>query len=60
MSTVNFIPVDHGGRTVPNIRHVLLAKHAMDIADRLNLRFFERNANLIRSCHMTSNQLELT
>lgn len=41
------------------ITHVNLAREAMDMADQLNLQFFERDRNLIRSCHMTPNQLEL-
>lgn len=41
------------------ITHVNLARRAMEIADHMNLQFFERDRNLIRSCHMTPNQLEL-
>ena len=33
--------------------HVALAKQAMHIAGELNLVYFERDRNLIRSCHMT-------
>ena len=51
--------VDHGGPSVPQIRHVNLAREAMCIAGELNLMYFERDRNLIRSCHMTTNQLEL-
>lgn len=51
--------VDHGGLAVPQIRHVDLAHRAMVIAGALNLVYFERDRNLIRSCHMTPNQLEL-
>ncbi len=50
--------VDHYERARP-IHHVELAHQAMWIADTLNLQFFERNQNMIRSCHMTPNQLEL-
>ena len=39
--------------------HVVLAKQAMEIAGLMNLQYFERDRNLIRSCHMTPNQLEL-
>ena len=42
-----------------DIVHVNLAKRAMDIADKLYLVHFERDRNMIRSCHMTNNQLEL-
>lgn len=50
--------VDHYERARP-IHHVELAKQAMGIAGALNLMYFERDRNRIRSCHMTSNQLEL-
>jgi hypothetical protein len=50
--------VDHYERARP-IDHVNLARQAMGIAEFLNLQFFERDQNMIRSCHMTTNQLEL-
>ena len=50
--------VDHYERARP-IHHVELAKKAMWVARELNLVYFERNQNMIRSCHMTTNQLEL-
>lgn len=50
--------VDHYERARP-IHHVELAKQAMGFACALNLMYFERDRNLIRSCHMTPNQLEL-
>ena len=50
--------VDHYERARP-IDHVNLAKQVMHIAGVLNLMYFERQHNMIRSCHMTSNQLEL-
>ena len=54
-----WIPVvDHYISARP-INHVDLAKKAMEIACMMNLQFFERDQNMIRSCHMTPNQLEL-
>ena len=44
--------VDHPSNATP-IMHVNLAKQAMHIAGELNLVYFERDRNLIRSCHMT-------
>lgn len=41
------------------IHHVELARRAMQMAGDLNLVYFERDRNMIRSCHMTPNQLEL-
>ena len=52
------VVVDHF-YNASQITHVNLAKHAMDIAGNLNLQYFERDRNMIRSCHMTPNQLEL-
>jgi hypothetical protein len=54
-----WIPVvDHYSQAT-QIQHVDLAKKAMEIADKLFLMYFERDRNMIRSCHMTNNQLEL-
>ncbi len=50
--------VDHHERARP-IHHVELARRAMQMASDMHLMFFERDRNMIRSCHMTHNQLEL-
>lgn len=54
-----WVPVIDHYFNASQITHVNLAKQAMEIAGNLNLVYFERDRNMIRSCHMTPNQLEL-
>lgn len=54
-----WIPVVDHYPQATQIQHVDLAKKAIEIADKMFLMYFERDRNMIRSCGMTNNQLEL-
>lgn len=55
----HWIEVHDHYENVPVQTNCTLAKRAMELAEKMNLQFFEIQGPRIRSCHMTNNQLEL-